>query len=226
MKKKKIPKKAVKPLMHTCKYLSEDWGKPATTIFKKFLELMNRYAEYFFSQPWTEKYDFDKATKFTEEDVDFLNEGEDEEFADRLKTVFLKKNINLEFGFQGYFGYFWTSQAFHRKFVRPTYKPVQEDFENLRQGDRDPRNVLDKLKEKFSDQKIHNSLVDLVEHQPMQYVSDKPALRLLASILELMHEEEGLPPCHDHRCEWAREELQEIRENGGVTERSLNGNAG
>ena len=222
MKKKKIPKKAVKSLMHTCEYWSEKWGKPAATIFKEFLELMNKYAEYFFSEPWPEKYDFDEATKFTEEDVDFLSEGEDEEFADRLKTVFLKKNINLEFGFQGYFGYFWTKQAFHERFVRPRYEPVQEDFEDLTEGDMDPPNVLGKLKEKFSIGLIHDSLVDLVDHG---YFTDRLAGLFVASILELLHEEEGLPPCHDSGCEWAREELRESRENGGA-ETSLEGNAG
>ena len=79
----------------------------------------------------------------------------------------------------------------------------------------DPRNVLDKLKEKFSIRKIHDSLVDLVEHEPMQYVSDRLTRQFLASILELLHEEGGLLTCHDWRCKREREELQESRENGG-----------
>lgn len=196
--------------MFACESFSEYWGQPATAIFKEFLELMSEYAEYFFSKPWPEKYNYDEATKFTDEDVDFLSGGEDEEYDDRLKTVFLKKNINLELGFQGIFGWLWTQMAFEERFVRPSYKPVQEDFEDLKKRDMNPRNVLDKLKEKFDIELIHDSMVDLVEHGLY-----KPTSLLVGGILELLHKEEGLPPCHDHRCEWERKEFRTNRAQGG-----------
>lgn len=171
---------------------------------------MKKYADYFFSEPWPEKYDYDEATDFTDEDVEFLTDGEEGEYKDRLTTVFLKKNINLEDGFAGVFGYFWTQQAFHEEFVRPRYKPVQEAFDHLREGDAGPRSVLDELKGRFDVRLIHDSLIDLVEHGVYM-----PTGRLIASMLELLHEEEGLPPCHDRRCEYERERLHADRRQGG-----------
>jgi hypothetical protein len=70
-KRRKIPRNAVEPLMQACEMLSGEWKKPAAEIFKAFLELMNRYAEYFFSDPWPEKYSCEEATTFTDEDTDF-----------------------------------------------------------------------------------------------------------------------------------------------------------
>ena len=207
-RKRKIPKKAVKPLMQTCEMLSEEWKKPAKDIFKRFLKLMNRYADYFFSQPWPAKYDYEKATTFTDEDIEFLSEGESEEFPDRYTTLCLKKNINLEHGFMGYFGMFWTQQAFHEKFVRPMYKPVEEAFEEISEDDKNPHIVLNKLKEKFSIKLIHDSLVDLVEHEYLDPMDG----RLVAGILELLHKEEKLPPCNMYRCKLKRETLHENKD--------------
>ena len=195
----------MKSLMRTCELLSEELEKPATEIFKSFLELMNKYADYFFSKPWPEKYNYDEATTFTDEDVEFLSEGEDEEFSDRYTTVCLKKNMNLELGFMGYFGMFWTEQAFHEKFVRPRYKPVLEAFDSFAQEDEDARSVLNKLKEQFGIRLIHNSLVDRVEHE---YLDETEGL-LVARVLELLHKEEGLPSCGEYRCKLERETLNE-----------------
>lgn len=198
MKKKKIPKKAVEPLMETCEYLSKELEKPAPTIFKGFLELMNKYADYFFSQPWPKKYDYDEATTFTDEDVDFVF-GCEEEFSDRYTTVCLKKNMYLEHGFMGYFGMFWTRQAFHEKFVRCLYEPVLEIFRSLAR-EKDGRLVLDKLRVDFSAMLIHKSLVDLLEHE----YPDKSVSRLIDELFVLLHEDEALPTCGYHRCEWYR----------------------
>lgn len=196
-KRRKIPRNAVEPLMQTCEFLSEDWEKPAAEIFRSFLELMNKYADYFFSNPWPEKYDYDEATTFTDEDTEFLFEGE-EEFADRCTAVYLKKNMNLEHGFMGCFGMLWTQQAFCEKFVRPGYKPVLEAFESLAQGDKDARGVLNRLKEQFSAGLIHNSLTDLLEHE----YPDESRRRLIEEMFELLHTDEGLPSCRNARCNW------------------------
>jgi hypothetical protein len=195
--KRKIPRNAVESLMQTCEMLSEEWEKPAAEIFKSFLDLMNRYADYFFSKPCPEKYDYEEATTFTDEDIDFLFESE-EEFVDRYTTVCIKKNMNLECGFQGYFGLFWTQQAFHEKFVRPGYKPVLEVFDTLARGDEDARKVLNMLKEQFSAKLIHESLIDLFEHT----YPDESTRRLVEEMFELLHTGEGLPPCKDYRCSW------------------------
>jgi len=195
--KRKIPRNAVESLMKTCEMLSDEWEKPAAEIFKSFLELMNKYADYFFSKPWPEKYDYEEATTFTDEDIDFLLESEDD-FADRYTTVSLKKNMNLELGFMGYFGLFWTQQAFHEKFVRPGYKPVLEAFDTLARGDEDARKVLNMLKEQFSAKLIHDSLIDLLEHT----YPDESTRRLIEGMFELLHANEGLPQCGNVRCSW------------------------
>jgi hypothetical protein len=200
-KKKKIPKKAVEPLMETCEYLSKELGKPAPTIFKEFLELMNKYADYFFSQPWPEKYDYDEATTFTDEDVDFVF-GCEEEFSDRYTTVCLKKNMYLEHGFMGYFGMFWTRQAFRERFVRPFYEPVLEAFRSFAQPNKDARSVLNKLKEQFSIGLIHNSLIDLLQHE----YPDRSTMKLIEEMFELLHTDEGLPSCGHARCNWYRKQ--------------------
>jgi len=192
--------------MQTCEWLSKEWGRPATEIFKEFLELMNKYADYFFSKPWPEKYDYDEATSFTDEDLEFLFENE-EEFQDRYTTVSLKKNMHLEHGFMGYFGLFWTQQAFHEKFFRPLYKPVLEAFDSFAQEDEDARSVLNKLKKQFKVRLIHNSLVDLIEHD----YPDKSRAFLVAGMLELIHTEEGLPPCGKYYCKSQREMLHEAK---------------
>lgn len=210
--KRKIPGNAVEPLMQTCEWLSEEWGRPATEIFKEFLELMNKYDDYFFSKPWPQKYDHDEATSFTDEDLEFLFEDE-KEFQDRYTAVSLKKNMYLEHGFMGYFGLFWTQQAFHERFFRPLYKRVLEAFDSFAQGDEDARSVLNKLKKQFKVRLIHNSLVDLAEHEYL----DKSRGLLVAKMLELIHTEEGLPPCSEYKCKYQREMLHEKRgENANV----------
>jgi hypothetical protein len=195
--RRKIPKNAVEPLMETCEWLSREWKKQPSDIFEHFLDLMSKYVDYFFSQPWPKKYDHEEATTFTDEDIDFVFESE-EEFANRYTTVCLKKNINLEHGFMGYFGMFWTQQAFHEQFYRPLYKPVLEAFESFAQGSNDAHSLVNKLKEQFSVKLIHDSLIDLLEHE----YPDDSRLKLIKEMCELLHTDEGLPSCGETRCEW------------------------
>lgn len=193
--KRKIPKNAVEPLMQTCERLSEEWNMSPAEIFKYFLGLMNKYAEYFFSQPWPKKYNYEEATTFTDEDLEFLFESE-EEFKDRYITVCLKKNMSLEEGFMGYFGIYWTQQAFHERFIRPLYKPVLEAFKTIIAENKNAENTLKRLKEQFEPQLIHDSLIDLLEHE----YPDKTARKTIDEILELLHSKEGLKPCRNFIC--------------------------
>lgn len=95
MKKRKIPKKAVEPLTETCEHLSHEWGKPAATIFKEFLELMNKYADYFFREPWPEKPD--KQPGLRDEDAEFIEAGgSHEDRGERFTLVCLRRNISME----------------------------------------------------------------------------------------------------------------------------------
>jgi len=117
---KEIPQRALEPLVELCDLLRgmPDGEETADSIFRHFLENMNRFADYFFDQPWPKEYDFHRAVSFNEEDFGFVEGGEGEgEFVDRLYTVCLKKNINLEDGFSP-LGFFWTLWAFDEKFVK------------------------------------------------------------------------------------------------------------
>ena len=197
---RKLPRNSVEMLMDACEWLSKEWDKPATEIFKDFLELMNKYADYFFSNPWPQKFDINESTTLTDEDWDFLRKGRKNELLDRYMTVCLKKNMNMEIGFQGYFGIYWTEQAFDEKFVRPVYKPVLEAFERSMQENTNAREVLDKLKKQFDVGLIHESLVDLLGHEYPSEVTRK----LIEEIFQLLHTVEGLKPCGIFRCDWYR----------------------
>jgi len=203
MKRKKIPRKAVERLMTHCEFLSKQSEQTAAEIFQEYLELMKKYADYFFRDPWPEKYDFKAATTFADADLEFLTDGKEGEYAERFKTLSLKKNINLATGFVELIGPFWTWQAFHNEFIRPTYAPVQAVFDTLSDADHDPESVLATLKAQFEIELIHDSLVDLAEHRYLEKSVD----RLLAGLLELLHTEEGLQPCHEYQCKLQRKSL-------------------
>src|SRR3989337_714571 len=95
----------------------------------------------------------------------------------------------------------WTQKAYHARFDRPTYKPVLEAFEILAQGTQDGRSVLNKLKEKFDANLIHDSLVDLYEFDcPHGYPYER--IRLIDEMLELLHTVEGVNSCKGWPCSW------------------------
>jgi hypothetical protein len=196
--KRKLPRNALEPLLEMCEQYSEKWKKPAMKIFKYFLELMNKYADYFFNKPWPEDFDIAESTTLSDEDMDFLLGGRRREIYDRYLTICLKKNINIEDGFMGAFGMLWTQDALDEKFLRPVYKTVVIDFEKEAQKNKDAREILGKLKEQSSVRLIHHSLVDLVKHEHPR--GDER--RLIAEIFELIHTVEGLEPCGNFRCDW------------------------
>ena len=92
---RKIPKSAVKPLMEHSQKLAEETGIPALEIFKKYLELMKKYADYFFSKPWPEKPD--KKLDLNDEDLEFIKKAKDyEEERERFTLVCLRRNMSIE----------------------------------------------------------------------------------------------------------------------------------
>ena len=109
MGKRKIPRAALADLVEMCEWMSKFNAETAGEILKFYLGLMDKYDCYFFSEPWPENYDFEKATTFTEADHAFLSANK-EEFEDRFWTVLLKKNLYLN-GFMG-IGMMWTQQAY------------------------------------------------------------------------------------------------------------------
>ncbi len=64
--------------------------KTAMEIFKLYMNLIDKYSDYFFSEPWPKKFDYKRVTTFTPEDLAFIDENDDE-YADRVLTVFIKK---------------------------------------------------------------------------------------------------------------------------------------
>jgi hypothetical protein len=203
--KRKIPRKALEPLMDMCEWESKESGESAMEIFKQYLGLMDKYADYFFSEPWPKDYDYEKATTFADEDMEFLLE-KDAGLGERFETMCLKKNMHLE-GFMGIFGMYWTRQAFYKEFIRPELMPIIEAFKACAEKDTDARSVLNNLKEHFKEDvwSIHAALVDMLENG---YLGKEKDL-LVAKILEMIHTEEGLPPCSEYRCKRQREMLHE-----------------
>jgi hypothetical protein len=202
-KRRKLPRCALEQLMEMCEWISQQSGKPAGELLKRYLDLMDKYDYYFFSEPWPEKYDYARATTFTDEDKEFLAENK-EEFGDRHTTVCLKKNISLE-GFVGHGGMTWTRQAYHEQFFRPELKPVSDAFFKLAESSEDAREILDKLKAEFESVSIiHLCLVDRLEYEYLR----PPLDLLMARVLELIHTQEGLPVCDEYLCRLQREKLQ------------------
>jgi len=96
---RKIPKNAVKPLIEYCQKLSKEAGRSADKIFKEFLELMKKYGDYFFREPWPAK--LEKHFDFSDDDVNFMKGARNYlEEGERFMVVCLRRNISLE-GFNG-----------------------------------------------------------------------------------------------------------------------------
>ncbi len=115
MGRRRIPRAALVSLLETCKFMSKLAGKPADELLKEYLHLMDKYAVYFFGEPWPENYDYKRATTFTEMDEAFLS-ADKEGFEERFQTVLLKKSIYVN-GFQGPIGMMWTQQSYAEKYV-------------------------------------------------------------------------------------------------------------
>lgn len=91
----KIPKAAVKPLVEYCQKLSGETGKSAAQIFTEFLELMRKYADYCFSEPWPER--LDRQFNFSDAELGFIKGSKSyNEERERFTVVCLRRNMSLE----------------------------------------------------------------------------------------------------------------------------------
>jgi len=93
-KKARIPKSAVKSLLECCAKMGEETGRPAVEIFREYLELIKKYADYF-DEPWPET----KQTRrgFTEKEDEFIEGAESvSERLERFTLVCLRRNISLQ----------------------------------------------------------------------------------------------------------------------------------
>ena len=164
---------------------------------------MDKYRDYVFSEPWPKKFDYKHVATFTREDLDFIDENE-EEYVDRVLTVFLKKNISFEgFGVKG--GFFWTHQAYNKQFMLPALKPVFQTFRELVKTGINAEEILVKLKDRFGDLSfIHFSFEELLEVECLDASVDLKT----SEVLELIHTKEGYPECEESSCKHQREKLK------------------
>ena len=204
-KKSKLPKAATDGLASMAEEASKKLkDKSAKEIFKKYLMLMDKYRDYFFSEPWPKKFDYKHVTTFTQEDIDFMDENDDE-YADRVLTVLLKKNMSLAgFGKKG--GMIWSNQAFYRQFILPELKSVFDAFKKLAESGITSQEILAKLlKDECREISIiHWAFVDLLGEECLYGPVDLKA----SEVLELIHTKEGYPECEESRCEYQREKLK------------------
>jgi hypothetical protein len=201
---RKLPRIAVDQLASAAEEISKrEKNKTAAEIFGHYLMLMDKYSDYFFSDPWPKKFDYDYVTTFTSEDLDFIDEGEDD-YAERVVTVLIKKSITLS-GFDEKGSMFWSGSAYMRQFILPDLTLIFEDFKELVKTGINAEEILQKLKEKHEDVGfIHYSFEELLEIGCMH-----PSVDLKSSeVLELIHTKENYPECESHRCKYQREKLK------------------
>ena len=95
---RKIPRSVLEDLADYCRGKEED-GRPSSDVLRDYLELMRRYADYFFQRPWPQT--LEKDLGLSEEDVDFIVGAETfEEWGTRYTLACLRRNMSLE-GFDG-----------------------------------------------------------------------------------------------------------------------------
>ncbi|NWF87758.1 hypothetical protein HXY32_08140 [Candidatus Bathyarchaeota archaeon] len=138
----KIPKAAIKPLVEYCQKLSGEIGKPATHIFKEFLELMRKYADYFFGRPWPEK--LDKRFDPSNADSSFIKSSKNyNEECERFTVVCLRRNMSLEGfdadGFNEDFGFYgkkacWDCVVPDAMWLREEIKRIEEAITKIEEG--------------------------------------------------------------------------------------------
>jgi hypothetical protein len=204
-----VPEAALKQMMASAQENSKKAkGKTAQEIYKNYLRLMDKYRDYFFSEPWPKKWDIKRATTFLREDLDFIDKNDDE-FEDRILTVFMKKNISLE-GFNAMWGMFWTEQAYRKQFVKPYLIRIYEAFKELVKTGAGAEEILAKMVKDYGVFITHASLVELLEDDC--YLWDNQPLDLKVSeVLELIHTKEGYQcdnPEEEDRCKRQREKLK------------------
>ena len=205
--KNQLPKIAISQLAEEAEEASAKHKiLTAREIFGRHLKHMDKYRDYFFKEPWPKKWSYTWATTFTPDDIEFMN-ADDDDYAERVLTVILKKNISL----QGYnsLGTAHTMMAYHNKIVKPELKKVYEAFKELVATGLSAEEILKKLMENDDASFIHDSLLEPFEEN---YFTEALELKI-GEVLELIHKK-GEPECEDARetCEYRRERARLIRD--------------
>jgi hypothetical protein len=192
-----IPRESVAPLLETCDWLVRlsNWEGPPEEIFKRFLGLMKKYKDYFFSEPWPLKYDHAVALAISQADEEFLLGHTDDDFADRETTVCIRKSIYMH-GFMGYYGMKWVQDAISEKYFWPLYEKALACFDDMVKEGADAQGLVDSLEKDDPVRLLHNSLVHRLE---TSYPS-KPERKFIGQVLVLLHSEKGVPECNGWFC--------------------------
>ena len=132
-----IPKRAVKSLLEYCNEKSRKTGVSAAKILKNYLELMKKYADYFFSEPWPEKPDKQFEWDLNEVDKKFVDGGKNyAERVERFTVVCLRRNMSMEGfdaeGFDEDFGFYGKMECWNC--VVPDAVRLREDVERIEQA--------------------------------------------------------------------------------------------
>jgi hypothetical protein len=193
-----IPKTAIRELAENVE-ISEQKGysKSKKETFKHILSLMDKYREYFFSDEWPEKWDQEKATEFTAQDLAFINENDDE-YRDRVMTVITKKSITKQ-GLNSVYASL-VFNAFIDKFIKPDLLEVGKRFVDLAKTTQTPEDLLEKMLENpdnIDSYFIHESLIELLNDQDF----DRKLEPIVVEVLLLIHKTE-YKDCKDRTCEY------------------------
>jgi hypothetical protein len=94
--KRKLPRSAVKSLIEYCKKAAGEGDDSASDLFRRYLELMKKYEDFFFGKPWPETLDRTYGL-FSQEERDFVEaSGSYGEKCERAIVVRLRHTISLE----------------------------------------------------------------------------------------------------------------------------------
>jgi len=147
---RKIPKEAVKTLAEYCQKISGETGKPAAEIFKEFLELMKKYADFFFREPWPEEPNKSYSLEwFVGDELDFIKGTKTyKDECERFTVLCLKRNISLKgFDAQGFeedFDWFGKLACWHcavpdaaslREYIKRIEEDIRKNEEEMKKNE-------------------------------------------------------------------------------------------
>jgi len=123
---KTIPQNSLIPLTELCHLLSQlqPNTEPITTL-KNIIQAMDQHSDYFFNQPWPQKYHYNQATEYYPADLEFINSNQQQD--QTLNPAYLlciKKNINHQNGFTT-IGFLWTLWTLNQNLSKNPEDPLQ-----------------------------------------------------------------------------------------------------
>ncbi len=163
------------------------------------MRLMKKHGEYFSGDAWQRKYEFERATDISDEDLDFLL-GDPDEFWDRCIAVKWKKNMCLE-GFVGRVGMHWTGTAINDAVFGRVFERIREKFEDLHKSGRSASEILEGIRGRYSAYVVHDALIDHLECER----PDENIRKQIGEMMTILHTRDNLPSCKNTRCVWFRQ---------------------